>query len=172
MKKDIEKQIGEDIQKQRVFHSPTHGQLTFKEVIYWIGNFMHQDEKANYQIVFGTDSQTYSGRVDFVSAIIVYRIGSGGIFFWQRQREEKKYVLRDRMYQEAILSMELAQNFMEQFKIEGITRFNLEIHVDIGEKGETRTIINEVVGMIRGSGFTVKTKPDAYGAASVADRYT
>ena len=33
-------------------------------------------------------------------------------------------------------------------------------------------MLNEVVGMIRGSGFKVKIKPEAYGAQSVADRHT
>jgi len=28
------------------------------------------------------------------------------------------------------------------------------------------------VGMIRGSGYTVKTKPESYAASKVADRYT
>ena len=49
---------------------------------------------------------------------------------------------------------------------------DVEIHVDIGQKGPTRELIAEVVGMIRGNGFNVKTKPDAFGASSVADRHT
>jgi predicted RNase H-related nuclease YkuK (DUF458 family) len=49
--------------------------------------------------------------------------------------------------------------------------FNLEIHVDIGTGGPTADMINEIVGMIRGSGYEVRTKPEAYCAAVVADRY-
>jgi len=33
-------------------------------------------------------------------------------------------------------------------------------------------MIKEVVGMVRGSGYNAKTKPDAYGASAVADRHT
>lgn len=33
-------------------------------------------------------------------------------------------------------------------------------------------MITEVVGMIRGSGYDVKIKPQSYGASKVADRYT
>ena len=173
MKTDILKAVAEDIEKQRVFNSPTHGPLTFKEVMFNIGAFMHAHPNARYDVVLGSDSQVYADRVDFVSAIIVHRRGEGGIYFWQRNREvNRKYVLRDRMYQEAVLSMQLANDFMEQFKIEGIIQFNLEIHVDVGQTGKTREVINEVVGMIRGSGFVVKTKPEAFGAASVADKHT
>jgi len=32
-------------------------------------------------------------------------------------------------------------------------------------------MISEVTGMVRGSGFEVKIKPDAYGASKVADRH-
>lgn len=49
--------------------------------------------------------------------------------------------------------------------------YNLEIHVDVGQHGKTKEIIDEVVGMIIGSGFEVRTKPDSYGASTVADKY-
>jgi len=54
----------------------------------------------------------------------------------------------------------------------GLAPYALEIHIDVGEVGPTREMIKEVVGMVTGSGFTAKTKPEAYGAASVADKYT
>jgi len=50
-------------------------------------------------------------------------------------------------------------------------RINLEIHVDIGPNGETRSMINEIVGMIRANGFKVATKPSSWGASHVADRH-
>lgn len=169
----LEQLTEEQIQDQREFVSPTYGHLTFKEVIFRLGEFMHAQPRANYDVVIGTDSQEYPDRTDFVTAIIIHREGSGGIYFWQRTRDSKNgYVLRDRMYQEAVLSMQLSQKFMEEFETEGILKFNFEIHVDIGEGGRTREMVNEVVGMVRGSGFEVKTKPEAYGAASVADRHT
>jgi len=33
-------------------------------------------------------------------------------------------------------------------------------------------MLQEIIGMIRGSGFEIKTKPESYGASKVADRYT
>lgn len=172
-RKNLQEITEERLEAQRDFISPTHGRLTFKEVIFRLGEFMHDEPNANYDVVIGTDSQVYPDRTDFVTAIIVHREGGGGIYFWQRTRDSKNgYVLRDRMYQEAVLSMQLSQKFMREFETEGILKFNFEIHVDIGEGGRTREMVNEVTGMIRGSGFEVKTKPEAYGAASVADRHT
>jgi len=50
--------------------------------------------------------------------------------------------------------------------------YNLEIHVDVGDHGQTRDMIKEVVGMVTGNGFVAKTKPQAYGATYVADKHT
>ena len=70
------------------------------------------------------------------------------------------------------MSLETSENFINFFRVNGISRYNIQIHVDIGHNGETRDMITEVVGMIRGSGYDVKIKPDSYGASKVADRYT
>ena len=50
--------------------------------------------------------------------------------------------------------------------------YDFEIHADIGENGETKAMIQEVVGMIRAHNFEAKTKPESYAASKVADRYT
>jgi predicted RNase H-related nuclease YkuK (DUF458 family) len=76
------------------------------------------------------------------------------------------------MYQEAILSLQSAENVFELLRQNGITKYDIEIHVDIGRSGETRDMINEIVGMVRGNGYAVKIKPEAFGASKVADRHT
>ena len=50
-------------------------------------------------------------------------------------------------------------------------KYDIEIHVDIGNNGKTKNLISEIVGMVRSSGYTVKIKPDAFGASNVADRH-
>lgn len=169
----LDEQAIAKIEAQRSFNSPTLGSLTFKEVIYRIGLFMRTDPKAVYNVVIGTDSQVYQSGVNFVSAIIVHRMGGGAIYFWEKTVDSKNYwVLKTRMYEEAVRSMDLTRKFMDEYQTEGIINFNTEIHVDIGSNGKTRELITEVVGMIQGNGFEVKTKPQAFGATSVADRHT
>lgn len=156
-----------------MFHSPTYGSLSLEEVRKKILDFMASQPEYKYQLVIGTDSQPKNGKAtDFVTAIVVHRVGLGGIYFWRRIIEEKSLVLRSRIYQEAALSLSCAEEFLRIFRNDGITKYDVEIHVDIGKFGKTREMIAEVVGMIRGSGFTVKTKPEAYGASKVADRHT
>jgi len=156
-----------------MYHSPTHGKVDLDALKKIVSTFMAADKKADYEIIVGSDSQKIkSGAYDFVSALIIHRIGAGGIYFWKRQVYEKKMSLKERIYSEATMSLETSENFVQFFKTNGISKYNIQIHVDIGNNGETRTLITEVVGMIRSSGYEVKIKPDSYGASKVADRHT
>jgi predicted RNase H-related nuclease YkuK (DUF458 family) len=156
-----------------MFQSPTYGEVTLEEIRGKILGFLALAPDDIYQIVIGTDSQPRNGSgVDFVTAIVVHHVGHGGIYFWQRAVHNAKYVLRQRMYEEATRSLEMAETVLALLHKDGITRYDVEIHVDIGKFGQTRDMINEIVGMVRGSGYAVKIKPDSYAASKVADRYT
>ena len=154
------------------FYSPTKGRMSFEEVISDIVRIMESDPEAPYLIVVGSDSHSSVGEVDFVSAIIIHRLGKGGRYFWRRIRESKIHTLRQKIYREATLSFELAKGLMEELEERTPLDYDLEIHVDVGERGKTKDLIDEVVGMIVGSGFSVKTKPYAYAASTVADKHT
>lgn len=155
-----------------MFQSPTYGPVALAEIRTHILAFLAHESESAYQIIIGTDSQPHNGAgVDFVTAIVVHRKGHGGIYFWKRIVNKKKYVLRQRMYEEATLSLETAEDVVSLFHKDRITKFNVEIHVDIGKAGKTREMIAEIVGMVRGSGYAVKVKPESYAASKVADRY-
>lgn len=155
------------------FLSPSYGLVTFVQLRQRVLQFMKQFPASSYRLVIGSDSQVKNGAgADFVTAIVVHRIGSGGIYFWRREVGTKHLPLRNRIYQEALLSLHTARALLKVFEKDGISKYDVEIHVDIGTVGDTRDMISEIVGMIRGSGFQVKTKPDSYGASKVADRHT
>ena len=155
------------------YNSPTYGSVTLLNLRKYALNFIESAPEYKYRLVIGSDSRTKNGHgVDFVTAIVIHRIGFGGIYFWKRHLDTKKYVLRSRIYQEAALSLSCAEEFLNLFKNDGISKYDVEIHVDIGSFGDTKDMINEVVGMIRSYGFNVKTKPASYGASKVADRHT
>lgn len=155
------------------YQSPTYGKVDLEKLKTIVSDFMKVDKKAKYEIIVGTDSQKIeNNKYDFVSALIIHRVGWGGIYFWKRIVQDKKISLKERIYQEATMSLETSENFVNFFKTNGISKYNVQIHVDIGHNGETRDLITEVVGMVRGSGYEVKIKPDSYGASKVADRYT
>src|SRR3989338_11324928 len=115
------------------FYSPTFGRMNLDSLRKKTLEFMANAPDYRYRLVIGTDSQGKNGQgVDFVTAIIVHRIGFGGIYFWKRIFDAKKYVLRSRIYKEASLSLDCAEEFLTAFKNDGITKYDVEIHVDIG----------------------------------------
>ena len=155
------------------FYSPTHGSLTLLRLRELTLKFIEQAPEYKYRLVIGTDSQPKNGHgVDFVTAIVIHRLGFGGIYFWKKIIDHKKYILRSRIYQEASLSLACAEIVLELLKNDGITKYDVEIHIDIGSIGETKEMVNEVVGMVRSCGYNAKIKPFSYGASKVADRHT
>lgn len=157
----------------RDFRSPTHGALDFDGVLNKLLNYIGNEPGLEYELIIGTDSiPLHRTSAEFVSAIVVHRKSSGGIYFWNKRVEASMHTLRQRIYEEALLSLKLAEQLIQHLRQRNIADFNLTIHVDIGPNGETKQMLHEIVGMIKGNGFEVKTKPDSYGASSVADRHT
>ncbi len=164
-----------------IFHSASHGDLQLTQVIDHIKSFLEEDPVAKYSLVIGTDSQEKpdggSGKktINIITAIVVLRIGFGGKYFWRRIDSQQIHTLREKIYAETLTSLNFATTFIPLIKksLNGnCPNYNLEIHVDVGEHGDSRDMIKEVVGMVTGNGFVAKTKPEAYGATYVADRHT
>jgi len=153
------------------FISPTKGRLKFKEMFADLVAFMQEDPRGRYKLIVGTDSQTRED-LCFVTAVVIHRIGKGARFFYQKRRQRKIESLRQKIFYETALSLGAAGRLAEAFAQNGHSRLNVEIHLDVGPNGETKDLIREIVGMVVGSGFDAKIKPDSYGASKVADKFT
>ena len=163
------------MKNDNIFHSPTKGRMKLVKIVKEISDFISQDSQDKYQLIVGTDSNG-DKRADFVTAVIVYRVGHGGRYFWKKTNGCKIYhTLRDRIYQEVNLSLQTAQEMLRQLssllKSSREPSYDFQIHIDVGQNGPTREMIKEVVGMVRGNGFKAKIKPESYAASNVADRY-
>ncbi len=154
------------------FFNPNLGRMTFDEVVESIVGEMTGSSRDRFELLIGTDSSTSLDRLEIVSAIVLHRVGRGGRYYWTRRGEKKPHSLRQQIWREAWLSFELAQHLIERLAALSRLQFNLEIHVDIGENGRTKEMIDEVVGMIIANGLSVRIKPHAYAASSVADKHT
>ncbi|MEK7634504.1 MAG: ribonuclease H-like YkuK family protein [Patescibacteria group bacterium] len=157
-----------------IFNTPFGLKLSIDAVVAEIVRFMREDTKRQYKLIIGSDSERRENDcADFVTAIVVHRVGNGGRYFWRRLELDKIHSLRDRILQEVMLSLEVAQKTLAviQNLKEPKINFDFEIHIDIGENGETKTMITEVVGMVRAYNFEARTKPNSYAASKVADRH-
>ncbi len=156
-----------------LFTSPSRGQVSFEEMFEDLGKYTNEYPDESYKLIIGTDSHSILNEaVIFVTAVVVHRIGKGGRFYYHKQKKPYMESLRQRIYYETFLSLEVATRLTEQLAENGERKLNVEIHLDVGEKGETRDIIKEVVGMVIGSGYQAFIKPDSFGATTVADRFT
>ena len=159
------------------FISPTKGVLSTKKMISEIADFVDEEPASFYRLVIGTDSQERrangTSEVNYVTAIVIHRKGKGASYFWRNERKNgKTQVLRDKIYTETLMSLEIAQEIVPELR-QAVTpaKYDLEIHIDVGPLGPTREMIREVVGMVSGNGFTAKTKPESWGASTVADKH-
>ena len=163
--------------KNDEFYNPTEGKMTPARMISTISDFVDEEPSSFYRLVIGTDSQERringSTEVDYVSAIIIHRKGKGARYFWKKVKKNgKKPMLRDKIYSETLMSLDIAQSIVPKIRKKiSPAKYDLEIHIDVGPLGPTREMIREVVGMVNGNGFTAKTKPESWGASSVADKH-
>ncbi len=154
------------------FFSPTKGVLSFEGVFAEIMAYVGESPNDPYKLIVGSDSQTKDNEVCFVTAIVVHRVGKGARYFYQRRSHRPMASLRQKIFYETALSLGLAGQLAERLARGGHAYLNIEIHLDVGSSGDTRDLIREIVGMVTGSGFDAKIKPDSYGASTVADKYT
>ncbi|OGZ61060.1 MAG: hypothetical protein A2932_01060 [Candidatus Spechtbacteria bacterium RIFCSPLOWO2_01_FULL_46_10] len=155
------------------FISLSGHQFSFEQAIITIFQYIQERPDSTYRVILGTDSEGF-GEVDYATAIVVHRVGAGGRAFVCKNEMDTRS-LRQKIYNEATLSLALAQiltPILTEKISEEFARENLVIHIDVGQKGETKDMIREVVGMVHGNGFKVEIKPDSFAASNVADRFT
>lgn len=154
------------------FISPTKGALSFDRMFEEIIAYVRAAANDTYTLIVGSDSQAREHEVSFVTAVVIHRMGKGARYFYQRRTHRPMSSLRQKIFYETSLSLALAGRLAERLSENGYAQLNVEIHLDIGQNGDTRGLIREIVGMVTGSGFDAKIKPDSYGASKVADKYT
>ena len=128
----------------------------------------------NGTVYIGTDSFFIKNKCIFATAICLYGADNqqGGRYFYTKNRINKNIFpeLSLRMIKEAENTINLANHIVEL-----IPTAKLELHLDISpqEKNEgTSHLAKMLVGYVKGSGYECKIKPDAFAAASIADKHS
>jgi len=128
----------------------------------------------NGTLYVGSDSQFYNTGVVLSSALILHGAEGqqGGRYFVSRRKlkPESYRVLAVRILAEAEQTIDIATRIVEE-----VPDIKIELHVDVSntDKNEaTSNLAKMVIGYVAGSGFDCKVKPDAFAAASVADKHS
>tara|TARA_R110000824_G_scaffold304371_1_gene492189 strand:- start:131 stop:607 length:477 start_codon:yes stop_codon:yes gene_type:complete len=146
--------------------------IRFDEIISQI----KEHSMDNGTTYIGTDSFFKKQDCVFSTAICLYGANKqrGGRYFFRKNKVPKKNFpnLFVRMLKEAEKTIKLGQKIVD---ICNITSLRIELHLDISDAdaGEgTSNLTNMLVGYVKGSGFDCKIKPDAFAAASIADKHS
>jgi len=129
--------------------------------------------KKNGKVYVGTDSFISQKKVTFASTVCLHGAdGSrGGQYFFKKETlDPRKFSsLRQRIFHEVQNTINIAMHLYES----GVD--DIEIHLDISPSdGNTKTskMADAMTGYARGVGFECKVKPEAWAAASVADKHS
>jgi hypothetical protein len=161
------------------FYNPTKGKIAFDDISNEILKYISEEPRCFYDVVVGCDSSSKE-KPSFPAVIVVLRKGSGGRFFLKKINYENRvfHSWKERILQEVYLSCQLALLLREEIENKSLfsnVSLNYQfkyIHADIGENGQTKDMVREVVGLIKGNGFEAKIKPESCAASNVADRFS
>lgn len=155
-----------------IFINPSKGNMDLDAVVLDILAYASEEPDFTYKLIVGSDSHPCPEGTCFVTAIIIHRQGKGAKYYYRKQIQTRLNSISQRIFMETSLSLELADRLSIGLKEHGREDMKVEIHLDVGTYGATRDLVKDVIGMVLGSGFDARIKPDASGASKVADRYT
>ena len=140
-----------------------------------IVNYIKKDKSSAYKIFVGTDSAAKK-HTQFITAITALKVGNGGRYFWTKSELTFCPTLQDRIYKETMKSITMAQELRSLLReFIGDDFFwdeKVIVHIDVGYNGPTRSLIDAVVGMVKGYGLEAAIKPEAFCSFVVADRHS
>ncbi len=165
------------------FFNSSMKRISFIDVFSNILSFVKHDPRGIYTLAIGTDSQVKTDCTVFISAIMIYRKGEGAWGCMSRYRTARRIMnIREKISIETFLTQQIACMFNPKILDEIINiilpyidygaEFHHEVHIDIGNNGSSKRLINEMTSYFAGMGFEPKIKPDSYVASSYANRYT
>lgn len=125
----------------------------------------------NCEVFVGSDSQLSSGSWIFASVICLYWPGKGGRYFFKRDRRSKSTYscLEDRLLSEVHSSVVVADQIRQNRP-----QLQINVHADIASTPHAKSnkIAKIAQSYILGMGFSATIKPDAWAAATIADKLT
>ena len=163
----------------QLFTRPSGGEFSVREAAAVAATYVAQSPASVYTVTIGTDSQNFD-KTKMVEVIAVHRVGNGGIFFYRTNYVRLIQNLRQKIQEETQRSLELASAFFDEFH-ESLSllghdldhlSIKCQIHCDVGHNGNTKAMIQEIVGWVRSLGYECAIKPDSYAASGIANKYS
>ena len=157
--------------------SITYGEVSLKQIVRIIDEYVSKNPNGDYQVIIGTDSQNFD-KTKIVLVIAVLQVSKGGIFFYDISKVDRISNIKQKLYKETQMSLDCATELMTEFENYfdetgfDYTKLGFSIHVDAGMNGPTKEVIPEIVGWVKSMGYDVHVKPESFVASTIADKYS
>jgi predicted RNase H-related nuclease YkuK (DUF458 family) len=109
--------------------------MTFEAMMRDIVDYIKGLPASSCKIIIGSDSQVKSDTC-FITAVIVHRLGKGARYYYRKKIHRKIISLRQKIFYETALSLEVGGMVHRYFAVEGLDDLDVEIHIDVGVHGE------------------------------------
>ena len=137
-------------------------------------NIIDEYTKLGGVLSVGTDSHISKKNCTFSSAICLHGASSrqGGRYFYKKENFKKAQFASfpKRIIFEVQKSIELGMEILQHFP-----EMDIELHMDISsaeKNNKTSGLANMLIGYASGAGFKYRIKPNAFAAATVADKHS
>ncbi|NLO21745.1 MAG: hypothetical protein GX119_07060 [Syntrophomonadaceae bacterium] len=167
-----------DTESFRFYNSTERRGMTFDQVYGKIVDFIRRDTQNEYVLGVGSDSHEYKDYICFVTAVHIHRVGKGAWYCIRKHIIPRvKMSLFEKISMESHLTYLTAEKIikdeLEEFLDVSQKGFKFEVHLDIGEKGKTKSLIPAMTGYMKNLGLVdIIIKPNSYVASTCADRNT
>lgn len=145
---------------------------TLDQVIEEMIKFIDQEPDKKYKVMVGTDSKHLPHETTFATIIAIHKVGRGARFWYARKKQVHERNLCTRIMREAVDSVEIMNRLYDSNLVFRIDEEDFSIHVDAGNNGDSRRIVNECIGYVIGAGYNCEAKPDSPIAVNIADKFT
>lgn len=122
---------------------------------------------SDYTMHVGTDTKPRLRDTTVITAICFREQNKGAVVAYQKFHTDPFPSVRDRLFYETYISLEVAAELLK------LTKSRPTIHADVNPKKEalSNTTLDAIIGLVKGMGYEVLVKPDAW-ASDIADMYT
>jgi predicted RNase H-related nuclease YkuK (DUF458 family) len=120
-----------------------------------------------YTLHIGTDTKPHTDCTTLITTICFREKAKGALVFYQKRKINTFNNVLDRLLHEAVVSLEVAES------VRDFTPMLPTIHADVnpGPNNLSNRVTDAIIGMIKGMGYPILVKPEAW-AADIADMYT
>ncbi|WP_170270511.1 ribonuclease H-like YkuK family protein [Heliorestis acidaminivorans] len=150
------------------------GLLPLNHVVEAFQRFSSEYPDVKVSIWVGTDSQNHGTSTRVVTSVTAYRKCKGAQSYQYIHNLNRLLPLGEKLEYETHMSIEIIGQ-LRKILNEQMLCYELELHIDGGQKGKSRHHLQRVVGWAESMAsiynYSIRTKPLAFGASQVADRY-